>query len=96
MKMLRLGSDELQLRAKRKEQADQRMAMFLAFNNGGREHFVHTGGCPGGKKKRGKKSTRKVKQSSFDDESISQTIGQLLVDALKAQGKTPIEKYYQD
>lgn len=84
-----LGPMDLQSRAKRKEQADQRLAMFLAFNGDGRNHFVHTQSCPKHNKrnKDSKRRNRPHHRKENDEESISRTIGELLMDALKSKGK---------
>lgn len=85
-----LGPMELQSRAKRKEQADQRLAMFLAFNGDGRNHFVHTQSCPKNHHQRDKSLKRRHRpnhRKENDEDSISRTIGELLMDALKAKEK---------
>lgn len=88
-----LGPMDLQSRAKRKEQNDQRLAMFLAFNGDGRNHFVHTQSCPKQKKrdKDIKRRNRVNRQKESDEDSITRTIGQLLMDALKNKEKCKLD-----
>lgn len=84
-----LGQMDLQQRAKRKEQTDQRLAMFLAFNGDGRNHFVHTQTCPKHHKreKDSKRRHRYNHKKESTEDSITRTIGQLLIDALKSKEK---------
>lgn len=86
-----LGSLDLQSRAKRKEQTDQRLAMFLAFNGDGRNHFVHTQSYPKHLKRDRAAKRRRHRQrqqgKESDEDAISRTIGELLIDALKTKKK---------